>query len=317
MPAGPRRGDGSESPGGDSQVDSAWTEAAAPRRLPRRPVEVARRLLLAGLFGVALLALWLRWLAAEPHVPARWRVPAQGSGLELVASSDPALAGRAGQRLIGVLEPEGHLLGARPEWLMRSSRWVVDDEARTQQQQAQAELALWLSRPLAALVFDAQMPGGAASAASAAGPGAAIAALPASAQVVGLSPRSRGLWGVGLAAGALGALALLLYLVTVAVLVWRPGLPTLLYAAVTLPQCLNLLLIGAELLPGLGSPAGLAGIDLRLRLLTDATSSAALVHLMLQHPQRLPAVRWLAPLVWAVSVAMAVLAPSLPLPGLC
>ncbi|MEK8050354.1 ATP-binding protein [Ideonella sp. DXS22W] len=295
-PAGPRPTTPDAS--GDTQADSAWTEAATlgARRTPRRPVEVARRLLLAGLLGVALLALWLRWMAAEPHLAARWRVPAGGpAGLELVASTDPALAPHVGQRLLALQAPDGQRVLARAEWLARSPRWIIDEQARTRQTAAQAELSRAQAQPALTLVFTTSQ-GGEAQAS--------------------VQPRPRGLWGVGLASGVLGALALLLYLVTVAVWVWRPGLPTLLYAAMTLPQCVNLLLIGAELLPGLGVPSGLASIDLRLRLLADATTSAALVHLLLVHPQPLPRWRWLAGPTWVLALGLAVAAPLLPLPGL-
>ncbi len=282
---------------GESQVDSAWTEvtASTPRRAPRRPVEVAQRLLLAGLLGVVVLALWLRWMAGEPHLAARWRVPSSGAGLELVASSNPALTGHLGQRLLALRDASGQRLPARPEWLARSPRWIVDDAARVELMAMQSQLAAAQARPQLSLIF-ASATGG-------------------ETEVV-VRPQPRGLWGVGLVSGALGALALLLYLVTVAVYVWRPGVPTLLYAALTLPQCLNLLLIGTELLPGLGIPPALASVDLRLRLLADATTSAALVHLLLVHPQPLLRWRWLAWPTWVLALGLALMAPLLPLPGL-
>ncbi|MDT7836707.1 sensor histidine kinase [Aquabacterium sp. OR-4] len=281
----------------ESPADSAWTEATAdaPRRAPQRPVDVARRLLLVGLLGVVLLALWLRWAAAEPHLPARWRVPSSGPGLELVASSDPVLGAHRGQRLLALRDAAGQRLPAQPEWLARSPRWIVDDQARVDLMAAQAHLATAQAMPRVTLVF-----------ATAAG-GEAEVSVPT---------RPRGLWGLGLASGALAVLALQLYLVTAAVLVWRPGPPALLYAAMALPQCLNLLLIGTELLPGLGMSQALASVDLRLRLLADAVTSAALVHLLLVHPQPLPRWRWLAWPAWTVALGLAVMAPLLPLPGL-
>ena len=98
-----------EGAGSDSQLDFTWIEAAIgpPRRAPARlPVDRARALLLLGLLGAAMVVLWLRMLANEPHLPLAWRLAPNGT-IALDSSSQPALQGLIGQQLRAIELPDG------------------------------------------------------------------------------------------------------------------------------------------------------------------------------------------------------------------
>ena len=71
-----------EGAGSDSQLDFTWIESAIGPARPERarlPVDRARALLLLGLLGAALVVLWLRFLANEPHLPLAWRLASNGA----------------------------------------------------------------------------------------------------------------------------------------------------------------------------------------------------------------------------------------------
>ena len=242
----------------------------------RPPVDRARGLLLLGLLGAVLVMLWLRLLAAEPHLPVVLRVAA-GGGVALDRSADPALQPAIGHLLQAVVMPDGQRIEATPALLPRPPRWIVDDQERLHQQRLAALLADAARQPQLTLQFE---------------PGLAVP----------VSPSPRGLGGLGAACWLLCALALALYLAGVVVVLARPGPPAALYGLLALSQCLNLLLIGAETLPGMGLPGGLLRLDLALRLLADAVAAAALVHVLALYPRRHAAAPWLALIAWAVAL---------------
>jgi len=274
QPSPPARGGGH-----DAQLESGWVEQAlgrGPRTPPRTPGDRARSLLLLSLLGAAALVLWLHLLASEPHLPLSWRLGTSGPAT-LDASSDATLQPMIGQPLQALLLADGRRIALAQAAPQRSARWIVDDHARAQQQAQRALISEALQQPGLTLVLG-------------------------NGQTQVLHPRPRGLAGLGALCWAVGALALALYLAAVVVLLAEPGLPAALYALLALSQCLNLLLIGAEGLPGTGPLPTLAQLDLPLRLLADAVGAAALVHVHLVYPQRLQA-RWPAALAWALAVA--------------
>jgi len=268
-----------EGAAGDSQLDFTWIEAAIGPPRPARtrlPVDRARALLLLGLLGAALVVLWLRFLANEPHLPLAWRLAADGS-IALDSSSQPALQGLVGQRLRAIELPDGQRIAAHAALLPRSPRWIVDDADRQAFQAQRALIGLAVAQPHVLLQFD-------------------------SGQAQAITPLARGLAGLGALCWAVAALALALYLVGVVVVLAAPGLPAGLFAVLLASQCLNLLLIGAESLPGMGLPTGLVWPDLNLRLLADALAAVTLLHVLMLYPQRLPHARWWALLAWLLGL---------------
>ena len=271
--------------------DAAGDAALADRRRHRSgdPVERARSLLLLGLIGAVAMLLWLRLLAVEPHWPLTWQLAGDGA-VVLHASSDPALQGLAGQSLSALVSPDGQSLAASVALLPRSPRWIVDDAERRQRQEAQAWVSQALGQASVTLRFD----------------GAADQML---------APRARGIAGLGAMCWLLCALALALALAGAVVVITGPGLPAWLYGAMAWSQSLNLVLISAESLPGMGLPAGLARWALPGHLLADATAMAALVHAVLIYPRRTPQLRWLAWPVWGLALGGTAGALGWSLPG--
>ncbi|MDO9283550.1 MAG: ATP-binding protein [Aquabacterium sp.] len=277
----------------ESRIDSGWLEAAVgtqARQRPHRPADHARRLLLLGLLGAAVVVLWLRLLAGTPHLPLTWHLAGDGA-ITLGASSDPALQSAIGHRLQALVPADGERLEASAALLPRSPRWIVDDGERQQHQALRTRIGEVVQQPQVLLQFhhDLQLT---------------------------LAPRPRGLAGLGALCWAVCALALALYLAAAVVLLAQPGLPAVLYGVLALSQCLNLLLIGADSLQGMGLPAALVRGDLALRLLAAAVAGAALVHVLLLYPQRLAGARWRAALVWALVGGVLVWMLSTPPAGL-
>ena len=265
----------------DSLIDSRWVDRAlgADRRSPPRArADRAGSLLLLGLLAAAAVLLWLRMLAAEPHLPTSWRAGAEG-GIVLDASPLAALKPLVGQRAVALLLPDGQRLAPGPAWLNRAPRWIVDDAERAAHLALRDHLgtALQQRAPLT-LVF---------------APDIAVA----------LHPQPRGLGGLGALCWVLSATALALGLAAAVVLMATPGLAAALYAVMGLCQAGNLLLIGAELMPGIGLPVWLVPLVLPLRLACDAATMAALVHVASVYPQRLAPARWLARAAWCLAVA--------------
>lgn len=268
--------------GDESRIDSRWVEVAVgpqqrQRRRPRLPRDRARRLLLLGLLGAAVVVLWLRLLALEPHLPLTWRVTGAGD-IMLDASSEPTLRTALGHRLLAMVLIDGQRIEASTALLPRSPHWIVDDAERQQQLALRTLIAQAVQQPQVVLQFEQGL-------------------------YLALAPRPRGLDGLGALCWALCALALALYLAGAVVLLAQPGLPSLLYGVLATSQSLNLLLLGAESLPGMGLPAGLVRMALPLRLLADATASAALVHVLLLYPQRLAGAAWRAAAAWGLAGA--------------
>ena len=265
----------------ETRIDSRWVEGALGPDRPNRPKPPARRaggLLLLGLLGAVVVVLWLRLLAGEPYLPLTWRSTADGAIL-LESSSDAALRPAYGHRLQAVVLADGQRIEASDALPPRSPRWVVDDRLRQHQQAQRESLSAATHQAQLTLLFDHDL-------------------------AIVLTPQRRGLGHLGLLCWSLCVLALALYLAAVVVALTTPGTASALFTVACLSQGLSLLLIGAELLPGLGLPATLVRLDLPLRLMADILAVAALLHLVLLYPRRLPHAGWLAAAVWGVAAAV-------------
>ncbi|HMO48475.1 MAG TPA: histidine kinase [Rubrivivax sp.] len=224
------------------------------------------------LLGCLCLFAWLRVVAQTPAVDARWR--ADGASLQLESSPLPALSGLAGARLAQIVGTDGSPLAVDAGLLQRSVRWSVDDAQRSLQLSRQRQLAAMLSQGPLTLHFD-------------------------DGRQAELAPRARGFEGLGVFFWLMSAAAMTLLLVTAAVLRVHAHWRNLPYAVIGLGQAGNLLLIGVEMLPGLGLPTVFAVHGAWARMAFDLCSAAAMVHLATLQPLRLPAGRWIAAAAWA------------------
>jgi signal transduction histidine kinase len=269
-------------------ANAAARPAARPADRPRRARLRRRELTLLVLLGCMGLFVLMRWLALQPFLDATWRVEANDV-VELVSSSLPQLKGLNGRHLERISGSEGHTVDVDAKLLHRSPRWSVDDATRRHQLDAQQRLSAMLGQGAVTLHFS----GG---------------------QRVVLEPGARGLAGVGALFWLLGAVAMVLGLVTAIVLISHPHWRNMPYALISLCQGSNLLAIGVETLPGLGWPQAYAQHGLLARTAFDLCSAAAMVHLSTLQPLRMPSGRWIAIASWSACAALVALAARQALP---
>lgn len=280
QPEAAHRDDDQAAPAADDTAagpETGWLDRLLQPRPPGRgATERARGLLLVGLLGAAVVAMWLRLLAVEPHLPLAWP-GAPEAGLVLDAGGDPALRPFAGLPVQALLLPDGRRLEAAALQRPGSPRWTADAAARAQQLRQAEQLDRAARQPrLTLLLVDGRQ--------------------------LTLAARPRGLAALGTGVWLFCGLALALYLAAVVVVLAEPGLPAALYALLAVAQGVNLLLIGVEALPGAGLDAKLLLADLPLRVLADACTAAALLHVALVYPRRLPHARALAAAGWLVAL---------------
>jgi signal transduction histidine kinase len=275
----------------DALLDSRWVDHAV---LPRSAAMARwvgwrlRLLIVAALLGSLAIFALLRTLAALPHIDAQWR-SIGNNGVELTASADAHLAGKVGRRLVAIEQPDGGRIEVDASILQRSPRWTVDDQERQAQMLLQERLSRGLQQPVLKLHFDDR-------------------------SMVQVTPIRRGFNGLGALFWFLGALALVLYLIAAVVALAAPNLANFLYAVVALSQSLNLVLIAVESMPGPGIAPGFWRMSLDWRTACDLVSAAALVHVCLVHPLRLPRAAVLAAVGWVIALVFGALAARQLLP---
>ena len=235
-----------------------------------------------GLLAATALLLWMRMLANAPHLPLTWTsADANTAVVTLAPTRAAALAPFVGRPVLALalVQPDGQRLDTARLGAQQTGRWIVGDADRAGQQALREGIARALQQPRLGWHFS---------------PGDSVTA-PAP---------GRGLAGLGLSAWLLGAMALALLLSAAVVALATPGPAASLFVLMAGAQALNLLLIGAELLPGLGSTAWLQRLDLPLRWAADAVLAAAMVHLAAIYPYRQSAARSVALLAWALVAAL-------------
>jgi signal transduction histidine kinase len=242
-----------------------------------------RALVAAALIGCLALFLLLRVLAALPALDGKLTVDDRGT-LRL-ASQTPR------PELVALHTPEGTLQPVDALLLQRSSRWLAVDDDRVQQARQHDALARALLAGEVRFVDSA-------------GREHALAAEP------------RGALGLGWMFWPLALLALLLYLVAMVVLLTRPGLRNMLFAAMALAQTGNLMFLAVLSSPALGWPAGFMQWEQAARSGFDLVTAAALVHATSVHPRHVPGGRWFAGAGWLLAAALAAaLVQGLAAPG--
>jgi signal transduction histidine kinase len=258
----------------------AAAETAAARRHPPSARWRNDRSIVAILAAAsAILLAPLVWaLAATPWIDATWRT--ERGALELVASPLPALKPRVGDRLFAFGGPAAADIDAGPLALPTSPRWVIDDAKRARQTAAQRRLAGALVEGAVVLRFE---------------DGATVA----------LRAQPRGLRGLGALFWLTTAIAASLLVVGGTAFALRPGRRNGLYLAMALTQAVNLLLIGAESLPGLGPPPFLAHHGLLARAVADLATAAIALHLATLPPLRVPHGHLIAAAGWIAVAALA------------
>ena len=265
--------------------DSRWFEQPRPKT-PNRPAvpdpSPGSGLPMLGLLAAAALLLWMRMLANAPHLPLTW--PSAGTAAAtavatLAPSRATALAPFVGRPLLALVQADGQRLDPARLGAQQTGRWIVGDADRAGQQALREGIVLALQQPSLGWQF-------------AAGD-----------DVMAPAP-SRSLAGLGLPACLLAALALALLLSAAVVALATPGPAASLLVLMTGAQALNLLLIGVDLLPGLGSTAWLQRLDLPLRWAADVVLAAAMVHLAAIYPQRQAAARSVALPAWMLAAAL-------------
>lgn len=289
----PASAEAASAAGPDSSLESLWPDASNAQ-LPAPPARWTpwqrRAALGLTLLGCVVLFVLLRLLASEPHIAASWRAASAG-GVELVASAHPALQPRIGSRLLAIERADGKRIDASVALLQRAPRWIVDDAVRERQLGLQDEVGRAVRQPTVRLLFDDR-------------------------SVVEVQPIARGFAGLGAMFWLLCALALVLYLVALAVALANPAPINLLYAAVALSQSVNLVLIATESLLGMGVAPGFARLVLDLRTLCDLSAAAAVLHGCAAYPRRLPHGGWIAGAGWIVALLAGAAAVLYRVPGL-
>ena len=248
-----------------------------------------RGLALIAVLGLLAVLSFVRLLANSPQLGATWHVAADGAWV-LQASPDAALQAHAGQALQALTGADGQRLAIEPGALQRPPRWCVDDAQRRHEVGLQRQLATALAGGSVRLDF---------------GPGGRIDTL----------PRPRGYAGLGLAVWVLAALAALTVASGAVVALARPTAGDALYLLMALAQAGNLLLLAADVLPGLGRPQALAGFGIAPRAALDLVTAAAALHAAALLKPRLPAWRGIAFAAWACAALAGLALGSAALPG--
>jgi len=221
-----------------------------------------------------------RWLAQTPHLPLQFQPDASGRvQVMLTGSHDTPLSGDT--TVVAAVGADGRRWQIPVGQPGVSPRWLVRDEVRERHIEGQRALH-----------------GGAA-----AGP---LTLQMADGRTVKVPFVPRSYDGMGLTYWPLVAVAMLLMLVGAVVALARPQALNLLYMLMAACQSLQILLLAAALLPGLGLPLVLTLIDMPLRTALDLGTAAAGVTALALYPRRHPAWRAISGAAWAVAAAVLV-----------
>jgi signal transduction histidine kinase len=232
-----------------------------------------RLLVLCALLGCLAVFALTRFLAATPHLPASWRATAQGQ-IELVASSDPALALLSGHTLVSMSGAGLPAFVVDSLALQRSPRWMVEDSERARQRRMHEQLFTAQEQASVTLGFSDR-------------------------RVVTVKPEPRGVISLPVIFWMLAVFALALYLLSWVVVLANPSSRNVIYAVMGWCQSANLLFIAVESTIELGLRQPFLQLDMPARMAFDLITAAAMVNAVCLHPRRLPGSGWIALAGWA------------------
>ena len=256
--------------------DSGWERRARNRSPSARWIGWRLRgLVLTALLGCLAMFALIRALAQQPVLEQRLAVDDRGVLRLAGPAPQPALEFLVDAQ--GRAQPVDRLLTTR------SARWLVSDADRQRHLQQHEALATALARGRVQFI-DSD------------GQHHLIAAAP------------RGAIGLGWVFWLLSTLALLLYLVTMVVVMARPGRRNTLYTVMALAQAGNLMFLAVLSAPAIGWGEGFMRWEHDARTLFDLLTAGALVHASNLHPRRLPLGMRRAALAWALLAAVFALA---------
>jgi signal transduction histidine kinase len=267
----------------DSTLDTDWERRARNRTPSARWIGWRLRgLVLSALIGCVAMFALIRVVAQQPVLEQRLAIDDRGMLRLAGPTPEPHvthLLDAAGQA-----QPIDRLL------MQRSARWLVSDADRQRQWQQHDLLAAALER-------------------------GQVRFIDSTGQTLEVATMPRGANGLGWVFWLLSTLALLLYLVTMVVVLARPGQRNILYAVLALMQCGNLLFLAIVSTPGIGAPAGFMRWEHDARTLFDLVTAGALVHSANLHPRRLPNWPHRVAIAWALVVAALLLSVVMRVPS--
>jgi signal transduction histidine kinase len=265
---------------GDSRFGEAAAFGAAALAGPTPRIGWRRQaLLLAAVVACLTVFLLARVMANNPHVPADWRVTAEGR-LELVYTTLPGLKEQVGRELVAIEAAPGQALPFNALTVTHSARWLADNALRERMIDTRLRVAQGIEAGHLVFVFK-------------------------DGERVDVVPRPRGYAGLGAMFWLLSAFAMVLFLVGWIVPLVQPQLRNLLYALMALSQAGGLLLAAIGSVPALTLPSALVLREHSLLTLLDLATGAAVLHAAALHPYRS---RWRAApvfLSWAATMGFA------------
>jgi signal transduction histidine kinase len=277
-------------PAEDSLFEASSFERVGSGRRPVRWIGWRRRMLVAvALLGCVGLFLLVRLLTHAPVIDAQWQPGPRGQPV-LQASADPALVPYRGRVLVR-LAGAGTVLDFDDGLRLGPPRWTVGDDERARQVEARTRLNRMFAAGRVTLRFDSGVE-------------------------VTVTPRPRGVGGLGLAFWLLAAPALMLFLVGAVVLLAKPMAPNLLFALMAACQAASLLWIGVESGGVLTPLPPMLVDDMPWRLGLDLATGAAAVHGFALYPRRLASHALIAAGAWGLAAVVLLAAAQWPPPGM-
>ena len=269
----------------DTTAVDEWLSELTAHGTPQRARWLGWRLRLlvaATLLGCVGLLLFIRLVAAVPVLPQTLSLDASGAMILKSKGEEP-------RSVTAAHGHDGEPLALEPMLSERSPRWTVNDAKRLRLEREQDAL------------------------------GAALAAGPITwtlrdGGTFVTQARPLGAGRLGVTFWLMSALALALYLVVVVIFMAKPSMKNTVYALAALPQAANLLFIAVESAVTVHMPPGFFHADHSWRSVFDAITSAAITHSAAMHPRALPWRRWLAPVVWGLSLVVALSLGAMHLP---
>lgn len=252
--------------------------------LPRWMGWRLRLLVLAVLLGCVGLFTQTVWLTRLTHLHTQWVLSPEGQ-IQIGSTDNLVLRPYEGRTVRDVVGADGQRIEISPVAIERSSRWIYSDEQRE---------VYSVTRSALSRSFDQ------------ADSDSGLTLTFTDGVQVHVPPAQRGVGSLPAIYWVLCTLALVLYLVAMVVLLAGPNALNLAYALMALAQCGNLLFIALEAGLGIAMPAQFPVWDWIARGCFDLITAAAMVQVVVMHPQRIPFYRTWSTAGWCTALGVAV-----------